>query len=76
MRTRLERLGLIKTTVPAETHAVFVRRIDSVKQLHLRDGGIESLPERINRFGVDCYLQGLIDGAGLGARNPTIVEGG
>ena len=77
-RTRLEQLGLIKTTVPAATHEIMKKRIDAVHRLHIGYGSrlaLGNIEQSVESFGIDCYLQGLVDGAGAGARDPSIVSG-
>lgn len=70
-KTRAERLGLLKIDVPGDVAEHLRGRIDAVRRLHIGFGcerlSVDSLPERVDKFGLDCYIQGLMD-----ATNPVI----
>ena len=74
-KTRLEQLGLMRTTVPAETNKVILKRVEPFRKLHLQGPNLSvfGMPAAVERFGNDCYLQGLIDGAGVATRDPRII---
>lgn len=71
-RTRLEMLGLMKVNCPAATHKILVKRVYPFHRLHFTGQNVTllGLPAAVDRFGTDCYLQGLMDGAAIGAKNP------
>ena len=75
VRSKLERLGLMSITVPPETAKVLDTRTAPFFKLHIDTISIHAMPHHIEQYGRDCYLQGLVDGAGLGAKNPSIVLG-
>jgi len=64
-RQRHERLGLLKIDVPADVAAHLRERIKAVRDLHIGFGcerlTIDGLAATVDKFGLDCYIQGLMD---------------
>jgi hypothetical protein len=70
-KKRHERLGLLRIDVPGDVAEHLRGRIDTVRRLHIGFGcerlSIDNLVQSVDAFGLDCYIQGLMD-----ASNPVI----
>lgn len=62
----LKRLGLIRFEIPMTTWEIIAKRIRGIWECHWH-GDLARLEQAIQRYGCDCYIQGLMD-----ATEPTV----
>lgn len=70
----LKRFCLRKVEVPQQSYSFYEKRTKGFLEAEMLRMPIDLLPQAIRRFGFSCYLQGAIDGAQAGARNPNWME--